>query len=648
MSDLYPPSAATAAGAHADKATYEKMYAESIADPAAFWGEQGKRIDWIKPYTQVKNAKFDFGDVDIKWYEDGTLNVAANCIDRHLAERGDQTAIIWEPDSPDDDAKHITYRELHAEVSKFGNVLKALGVGKGDRVVIYMPMIPEAAYAMLACARIGAIHSIVFAGFSADALSARVNGSLAKVVITSDGAPRGGRVTNLKDSVNKALLTVAHDCKCLCVKRTGQQVAWRPEGDYWLHEMVETVPADCPPEEMNAEDPLFILYTSGSTGMPKGVVHSTGGYIVYAAMTHQYTFDYHDGDVFWCTADVGWVTGHSYIVYGPLANGATTLMFEGVPTYPDAGRFWQVCEEHKVNQFYTAPTAIRALMARGDDWVTKYDLSSLKLLGTVGEPINPEAWNWYHNIVGKGKVPIVDTWWQTETGGHLLTPLPGATATKPGSATLPFFGIEPVVLEPTTGEELTDTACEGVLCIKGSWPGQMRSVWGDHDRFMKTYFSDYKGYYFTGDGCRRDEDGYYWITGRVDDVINVSGHRMGTAEVESALVAHPKVAEAAVVGFPHDIKGQGIYAYVSLMGGEEPTEALRKELEVWVRTEIGPIAKPDLIQWAPGLPKTRSGKIMRRILRKIAENDHGALGDISTLADPSVVDDLIKNRMSQS
>ena len=643
----YAPSAEMAAGAHADKATYDAMYEASINDPEAFWGEHGKRIDWIKPYTRVKNTSFAPGQVDIKWYEDGTLNVSANCIDRHLATRGDQTAIIWEPDSPDDEALHITYKVLHQKTSLMANVLKEMGVSKGDRVVLYLPMIPEAAYAMLACARIGAIHSIVFAGFSAEALGARVNACDAKVVITSDGAPRGGRVTNLKDSVNQALLNDFDEVKCLVVKRTGQQIAWRDNLDYWLHEMEEKVSADCPPTEMNAEDPLFILYTSGSTGQPKGVVHSSGGYLVYAAMTQQYTFDYHDGDIFWCTADVGWVTGHSYIVYGPLANGATTIMFEGVPTYPDAGRFWAVCEKHKVNQFYTAPTAIRALMAQGNSFVEGYDLSDIKVLGTVGEPINPEAWNWYNDVVGKGKAPIVDTWWQTETGGHLLTPLPGATATKPGSATLPFFGILPVILEPTTGEEINDTAAEGVLCIKDSWPAQMRTVWGDHERFEKTYFSDYKNYYFTGDGCKRDEDGYYWITGRVDDVINVSGHRMGTAEVESALVAHAKVAEAAVVGYPHAIKGQGIYAYVTLMNGEEPTDELRKELEVWVRSEIGPIAKPDLLQWAPGLPKTRSGKIMRRILRKIAEDDFGALGDTSTLADPSVVDDLIENRMNR-
>ncbi|SFI58867.1 acetate--CoA ligase [Jannaschia pohangensis] len=644
---LYPPSDAFAAKAHADRATYDAMYQASIEDPEAFWAEHGKRIDWIKPYTRVKDTSFAPGNVSIKWYEDGTLNVAANCIDRHLETRGDQTAIIWEPDSPDDDALHITYRELHRNVCKFANVLKSMGVGKGDRVVLYMPMIPEAAYAMLASARIGAIHSIVFAGFSADALAARINGCDAKVVITADGAPRGGRITNLKDNVNKALLHDTDDVKCLIVRRTGQQIAFRSANDFWLHEEEEKVSADCPPEEMAAEDPLFILYTSGSTGQPKGVVHTTGGYLVFASMTQKYTFDYHDGDIFWCTADVGWVTGHSYIVYGPLANGATTLMFEGVPTYPDAGRFWAVCDKHKVNQFYTAPTAIRALMGQGNQFVEPYDLGSLKVLGTVGEPINPEAWNWYNDIVGKGRCPIVDTWWQTETGGHLLTPLPGATATKPGSATLPFFGVQPVILEPTTGAEIHETVAEGVLCIKDSWPAQMRTVWGDHERFEKTYFSDYKNYYFTGDGCRRDADGYYWITGRVDDVINVSGHRMGTAEVESALVAHPKVSESAVVGYPHAVKGQGIYAYVTLMGGEEPSEELRKELEVWVRGEIGPIAKPDLIQWAPGLPKTRSGKIMRRILRKIAENDYGALGDTSTLADPSVVDDLIENRMNR-
>ncbi|MDX8351679.1 acetate--CoA ligase [Cognatiyoonia sp. IB215182] len=643
----YAPSAEMAANAHADKAKYDEMYAASINDPEGFWAEHGKRIDWVKPFTKVKNTSFAPGDIDIKWFEDGTLNVSANCIDRHLATRGDQTAIIWEPDDPNDQPLHITYAMLHEKTCLMANVLKEMGVGKGDRVVIYLPMIPEAAYAMLACARIGAIHSIVFAGFSAEALGARVNACDAKVVITADGAPRGGRVTNLKDNVNQALINVIHDCKCLVVKRTGQQIAWRGEADCWLHEMEEKVSADCPPEEMAAEDPLFILYTSGSTGQPKGVVHTTGGYIVYASMTHQYTFDYHDGDIFWCTADVGWVTGHSYIVYGPLANGATTLMFEGVPTYPDAGRFWQVCEKYKVNQFYTAPTAIRALMGQGNEFVEKYDLSDLKVLGTVGEPINPEAWNWYNDVVGKGKAPIVDTWWQTETGGHLLTPLPGATATKPGSATLPFFGVQPVILEPTSGEEIHDTAAEGVLCMKDSWPAQMRTVWGDHERFEKTYFNDYKGYYFTGDGCKRDADGYYWITGRVDDVINVSGHRMGTAEVESALVAHAKVAEAAVVGYPHDIKGQGIYAYVTLMNGEDPSDALRKELETWVRSEIGPIAKPDLIQWAPGLPKTRSGKIMRRILRKIAEDDYGALGDTSTLADPSVVDDLIENRMNK-
>lgn len=650
MSDIssktFPPSAEMAANAHVDADKYNAMYAASVADPDTFWGEHGKRIDWMKPYSKVKDINFTLGDVSINWYSDGTLNVSANCIDRHLATRGDQTAIIWEPDSPDDEAMHITYNQLHASVSKMANVLKDLGVGKGDRVVIYMPMIPEAAYAMLACARIGAIHSIVFAGFSSDALAARVNGSEAKVVITADEAPRGGRNTPLKANADKALLGCAESVQCLVVRRTGGAVEWNEARDRDYNVLSEAASPNCPPEEMNAEDPLFVLYTSGSTGMPKGVVHTTGGYIVYASMTHEITFDYKDGDIYWCTADVGWVTGHSYIVYGPLANGATTLMFEGVPTYPDASRFWQICEKHKVAQFYTAPTAIRALMGQGNDFVTRCDLSSLKLLGTVGEPINPEAWNWYNEIVGGGTCPIVDTWWQTETGGHLMTPLPGAHAMKPGSAMKPFFGIVPVVLEPTTGEEISGNDVEGVLCIKDSWPGQMRSVWGDHERFEKTYFSDYEGYYFTGDGCKRDADGDYWITGRVDDVINVSGHRMGTAEVESALVAHPKVAESAVVGYPHDIKGQGIYCYVTLMNGEEPSEELRLELRKWVRTEIGPIASPDLIQWAPGLPKTRSGKIMRRILRKIAENDFGALGDTSTLADPSVVDDLIENRMN--
>ena len=644
---MYWPDSDMAANAHADRAKYDAMYKQSVEDPEGFWGEHGKRVDWIKPYSKVKNTSFAPGNVDIRWFEDGTLNVSANCVDRHLATRGDQTAIIWEPDDPDAPSQFITYKQLHSEVSQFANVLKGMGVGKGDRVVLYLPMIPEAAYAMLACARIGAIHSIVFAGFSPDALAARVNQCQGKVVITADEAPRGGRNTPLKTNADKAFAKVEGDAKMLVVQRTGGDVPMEAGRDHWYHDLKAEASADCPPEEMGAEDPLFILYTSGSTGQPKGVVHTTGGYLVYAAMTHEYVFDYHDGDIFWCTADVGWVTGHSYIVYGPLANGATTLMFEGVPTYPDAGRFWQVCEEHKVNQFYTAPTAIRALMSKGPEFVEKYDLSALKVLGTVGEPINPEAWNWYNDVVGKGNVPIVDTWWQTETGGHLLTPLPGAIPTKPGSCTLPFFGVQPVILEPTSGEEINTTEAEGVLCMKDSWPGQMRTVWGDHDRFEKTYFSDYKNYYFTGDGCRRDADGYYWITGRVDDVINVSGHRMGTAEVESALVAHEKVAEAAVVGYPHEIKGQGIYAYVTLMSGEEPSEELRKELEAWVRSEIGPIAKPDLIQWAPGLPKTRSGKIMRRILRKIAENDYGSLGDTSTLAEPEVVDDLIENRMNR-
>ncbi|KAJ01824.1 acetate--CoA ligase [Sulfitobacter mediterraneus] len=643
----YPPSAEMAANAHVNAERYAQMYQASMDDPDGFWREQAARVDWIKPFSQVKDVDFTLGNVHINWYADGSLNVSANCVDRHLETRADQTAIIWEPDSPDEDAKHISYRELHSQTCKMANILRDMGVGKGDRVIIYMPMIPEAAYAMLACARIGAIHSIVFAGFSPDALAARVNGSEAKVVITADYAPRGGRATPLKTNADQALLHCSDSVKLLVVKRTGGQTTWVDGRDFDYNALAADAADTCEPEEMNAEDPLFILYTSGSTGQPKGVVHSTGGYLVYAAMTHEITFDYHEGDIYWCTADVGWVTGHSYIVYGPLANGATTLMFEGVPTYPDASRFWQVCEKHKVNQFYTAPTAIRALMGQGNDFVTKCDLSSIKVLGTVGEPINPEAWNWYNDVVGGGRCPIVDTWWQTETGGHLMTPLPGAHDMKPGAAMKPFFGIKPVVLEPTTAEELTANPAEGVLCIADSWPGQMRTVWGDHERFEKTYFADYPGYYFTGDGCKRDADGDYWITGRVDDVINVSGHRMGTAEVESALVAHAKVAEAAVVGYPHEIKGQGIYCYVTLMGGEEPSEELRLELRNWVRTEIGPIASPDLIQWAPGLPKTRSGKIMRRILRKIAENDYGALGDTSTLADPSVVDDLIENRMNR-
>ena len=641
----FPPSSAFAANAHINATKYAEMYATSIADPDAFWHEHGKRIDWIKPFSITKNVSYTHPDVSIKWFEDGVLNVSANCIDRHLETRGEQTAIIWEGDNPED-SKHVTYREMHTQVCKMANVYKNLGVSKGDRVVLYMPMIPEAAYAMLACARIGAVHSIVFAGFSPEALAARVDGCKASLVVTADEAPRGGRNTALKSNVDKAL-AICGDVATLVVERTGADVGMKQGRDHSFNAAMADASSDCAPEPMNAEDPLFILYTSGSTGAPKGVVHTTGGYLVWASMTHEMVFDYHDGDVYWCTADVGWVTGHSYIVYGPLANGAQTLMFEGVPTYPDASRFWQVCEKHKVNQFYTAPTAIRALMGQGNEFVDKCDLSSLKLLGTVGEPINPEAWNWYNDVVGKGNCPIVDTWWQTETGGHLLTPLPGATTTKPGSATNPFFGVQPVILDPTTGAELTSTEAEGVLCIKDSWPGQMRTVYGDHDRFVKTYFSDFKGYYFSGDGCRRDADGYYWITGRVDDVLNVSGHRMGTAEVESALVAHPKVSEAAVVGYPHDIKGQGIYCYVTLMAGEVSSEELRLELRSWVRKEIGPIASPDLIQWAPGLPKTRSGKIMRRILRKIAENDYGALGDTSTLADPSVVNELIDNRANR-
>lgn len=647
LKSIYPASADFVAKAHIDAAGYEARYAASIADPEAFWGQEGLRIDWTKPYTKVKNTSFAPGNISIKWFEDGQLNVSANCIDRHMLTRANQTAIIWEPDDPKEPAQHITYAQLLENTCRVANVLKAHGVTKGDRVVLYMPMIPEAAYAMLACTRIGAIHSIVFGGFSPDALANRVNDSEAKIVITADWAPRGGKKTGLKDNTDKAMLHCSDRVRVLVVKRTGDQTSWVEGRDFDLTAEMAAARPYCPYVEVGAEDPMFILYTSGSTGKPKGVVHTTGGYIVYAAMTHQLTFDYHDGDVFWCTADVGWVTGHSYIVYGPLANGATTVMFEGVPTYPDAGRFWEVIAKHKVSQFYTAPTAIRSLMGLGPEWVEKHDLSSLKLLGSVGEPINPEAWSWYNTHVGKGKCPIVDTFWQTETGGHIVTPLPGAIPQKPGSATKPFFGVKLEVLDPATAKVQTEMETDGVLCITDSWPGQMRTLWGDHQRFEEAYFSQYKGYYFTGDGCRRDADGYYWITGRVDDVINVSGHRMGTAEVESALVAHEAVAEAAVVGYPHDIKGQGIYAYVTLMKGVEPTDALKKTLEAFVRTEIGPIAKPDLIQWAPGLPKTRSGKIMRRILRKIAENDFAALGDTSTLADPSVVDDLIANRMNK-
>ena len=642
---LYKPTTEFADNSHANWTKYEEMYAASLSDPDSFWAVQGRRLDWIEPYTIVKNTTFDHADVSIKWYEDGKLNVSANCIDRHLPTRGEQVAIIWEGDDPNDN-KNITYNQLHKKVCKLANIYKKLGIEKGDRVVLYMPMIPEAAFAMLACNRIGAVHSIVFGGFSPEALAARITACDAKLIVTADEAPRGGKNTPLKANVDKAL-EICGDVTTLVVERTNALMQNKEGRDYSYKSLMENASVDSTPEPMNAEDPLFILYTSGSTGAPKGVVHSTGGYLVYASMTHQYTFDYHNGDIFWCTADVGWVTGHSYIVYGPLANGATTLMFEGLPTSPDAGRFWAVCEKHKVNQFYTAPTAIRALMGQGNTFVEKYDLSSIKVLGTVGEPINPEAWNWYNEVVGNGQAPIVDTWWQTETGGHLMTPLPGATETKAGSCTFPFFGVQPVILDPTTGKEIKEVEAEGVLCIKDSWPGQMRTVWGDHDRFISAYFTDYKGYYFTGDGCRRDPDGYYWITGRVDDVINVSGHRMGTAEIESALVAHPKIAEAAVVGYPHNIKGQGIYCYVTLMTGENPTDELRLELRNWVRKEIGPIASPDLIQWAPGLPKTRSGKIMRRILRKVAEDDFGTLGDTSTLADPSVVQDLIENRMNR-
>jgi len=644
MSTVFPVAPSVAERAWIDEAKYFRMYEESLKDPDRFWGEHGKRLHWVKPYTKVKNASFS-GSVSIKWFEDGTLNAAHNCVDRHLATRADQTAILWEGDSPSEH-RHVSYAELHDSVSRLANVLKARGVKKGDRVTIYLPMIPESAVAMLACARIGAVHSVVFGGFSPESLVGRIQDCQSTFVITADEGLRGGRKVPLKANTDEALKSCPDVKTVLVVRRTGGAIKWVEGRDVWYHDEMARAPKECPPAEMSAEDPLFILYTSGSTGKPKGVLHTTGGYLVFASMTHQYVFDYHDGDIYWCTADVGWVTGHSYIVYGPLANGATTLMFEGVPNYPDASRFWQVVDKHKVNIFYTAPTAIRALMREGDHFVTATSRASLKLLGSVGEPINPEAWLWYHRVVGNGRVPIVDTWWQTETGGILITPLPGATPLKPGSATRPFFGVKPLLVD---GEgNALEGAAEGNLCIAESWPGQMRTVFGDHKRFVETYFSTFPGRYFTGDGARRDEDDYWWITGRVDDVINVAGHRIGTAEVESALVAHPKVAEAAVVGFPHDIKGQGIYAYVTLKAGIEAEEPLRGELVQWVRKQIGPIASPDLIQWAPGLPKTRSGKIMRRILRKIAANEHDALGDTSTLADPGVVTDLVDNRMNRA
>ena len=645
MSDkMYDVPADWRKRAYVDDAKYNEMYARSVKDPNGFWGEQAKRIDWIKPFSKVKNTSYDPSNVSIKWFEDGTLNVCHNCVDRHLAKRGDQTAILWEGDDPKDDKK-LTYKQLHAEVCRFANVLKSRGVKKGDRVTIYLPMIPEAAISMLACARIGAVHSVVFGGFSPDSLAGRIEDCKSSVVVTADEGVRGGRKIPLKANVDSACDKAGGVTSVIVVKRTNAAITMKSGRDIYYDEVAKTVGADCPCEEMNAEDPLFILYTSGSTGKPKGVLHTSGGYLVYTSITHQYVFDYHEGDIYWCTADVGWVTGHSYILYGPLSNGAISMMFEGVPNYPTSSRFWEVCDKYKVNIIYTAPTAIRALMQGGNDPVKKTSRKSLRLLGTVGEPINPEAWEWYYHVVGDDRCPIVDTWWQTETGGILITPLPGATKLKPGSATRPFFGVQPEIVDAEG--KVQSGATSGNLCIVDSWPGQMRTVYGDHQRFIDTYFKTYPGKYFTGDGCRRDEDGYYWITGRVDDVINVAGHRLGTAEVESALVAHPKVSEAAVVGYPHDIKGQGIYAYVTLMVGEKPTEDLRKELVGWVRKEIGPIASPDLIQFAPGLPKTRSGKIMRRILRKIAEDEYGNLGDTSTLADPAVVDDLVSNRQNK-
>ena len=644
MDDLYKPSNKIVENAHINKLKYEEMYKESISNPIKFWGEHGKRIDWIKNYEKVRDFSYDQKNLYIKWFEDGTLNASYNCIDRHLKNNGNKTAIIWEGDNPDEQ-KSITYNELYKNVCKFANVLKKLGAKKGDRITIYMPMIPEAAYAMLACTRIGAIHSVVFGGFSPEALAGRIEDCNSNLIITADEGIRGGKTIPLKQNTDEALKKASSCKKCLVIKRTNGDINWVDNRDFWYHELFEEVAETCEPEEMNAEDPMFILYTSGSTGKPKGVMHTTGGYMVYTSITHEYIFDYKPNEVYWCTADVGWVTGHSYIVYGPLSNCATTLMFEGVPNYPTSSRFWEVVDKHKVNIFYTAPTALRALMAEGEAPVKKTNRGSLRILGTVGEPINPEAWNWYNEIVGDKRCPIVDTWWQTETGGILITPLPGAIDAKPGSATKPFFGIKPVLVD-NDNNELTGEA-EGNLCIEMSWPGQMRSVYGDHQRFVDTYFKTFPGRYFSGDGCRRDKDGYYWITGRVDDVINVSGHRMGTAEVESALVAHTDVAEAAVVGYPHDIKGQGIYAYVTLNIGVDSSDQLHAELKKWVRKEIGPIATPDLLQFSPQLPKTRSGKIMRRILRKIAANEYQDLGDTSTLADPSVVNDLIDNRQNK-
>ena len=640
---VFPVPKEWATRAWADAETYRRMYEQSIADPVAFWGEQGRRIHWFRPYSQVCDGDFT-GDVRLNWFADGTTNACYTCLDRHLPARANQTAIVWEGDDPSE-ARRISYQALHQEVVRFAGALKARGVGKGDRVTIYLPMIPEAAVAILACARIGAVHSVVFGGFSPTSLKDRIVDCDAKVLVTADEGLRGGRRVPLKANSDTALSSCPKVETVFVVRRTGGDIGWVEGRDIWYHDAISAAPDECPCEEMEAEAPLFILYTSGSTGKPKGVLHTTGGYMVYTSMTHQYVFDYHEGDVYWCTADVGWVTGHSYVIYGPLANGATTLMFEGIPSYPNSSRFWQVVDKHGVTIFYTAPTAIRALMREGNAPVQQTSRKSLRLLGSVGEPINPEAWLWYHKIVGEDRCPIVDTWWQTETGGILISPLPGAIATKPGSATLPFFGIKPVIVD--NDGKVLEGAVEGNLCISSSWPGQMRSIFGDHERFIQTYFSSFPGKYFTGDGCRRDDDGYYWITGRVDDVINVSGHRLGTAEIESALVAHPKVAEAAVVGYPHDLKGQGIYAFVTLNAEDVPSEALRTELLAWVRKQIGAIAAPDLIQWAPGLPKTRSGKIMRRVLRKIAADEHGSLGDTSTLADPDVVNQLIGDRMNR-